>query len=174
MMVRDVRLLHALRADAGPHELDRDDQPRGLGESSLERIRVGGTIGWIAAGLDAGNGWRYDLPESDVLPAMAGDMLLLAAIISDRDGTAFLYFSRTRRLAEEGRQPLGVPRVTEDAQGSEGLLRSSSCITLCRRHRAAVLLRAHRAFSGIGGGSASRATSVSAVDDDRARPPRSS
>lgn len=49
-------------------------------EKEFGAIRVWGTLGWIAAGLML-TGWRW-FGESDVLPAMQGDMLFLAGILS--------------------------------------------------------------------------------------------
>jgi nucleoside transporter len=49
-------------------------------EKEFGAIRVWGTLGWIAAGWML-TGWRW-FGESDVLPAMAGDMLFLAGILS--------------------------------------------------------------------------------------------
>jgi len=49
-------------------------------EKEFGAIRVWGTLGWIAAGWML-TGWRW-FGESDVLPAMQGDMLFLAGILS--------------------------------------------------------------------------------------------
>ena len=49
-------------------------------EKEFGAIRVWGTLGWIAAGLML-TGWRW-FGESDVLPAMQGDMLFLAGVLS--------------------------------------------------------------------------------------------
>ena len=49
-------------------------------EKEFGRIRVGGTLGWIAAGwLLTGGRW---LIEGDVLPGIQGDMLFLAGLFS--------------------------------------------------------------------------------------------
>jgi nucleoside transporter len=49
-------------------------------EKEFGRIRVGGTLGWIAAGwLLTGGRW---LVEGDVLPGVQGDMLFLAGLFS--------------------------------------------------------------------------------------------
>jgi nucleoside transporter len=49
-------------------------------EAEFGRIRVWGTLGWIAAGL-ALSGWRR-LGAADGLPAVSGDTLLLAGVLS--------------------------------------------------------------------------------------------
>jgi nucleoside transporter len=49
-------------------------------EKEFGAIRVWGTLGWIAAGL-ALSGWRW-LGEAGTLPAMGGDMLFLAGLLS--------------------------------------------------------------------------------------------
>ena len=49
-------------------------------EKEFGAIRVWGTLGWIAAGLGL-SGWRW-LGEAGTLPAMAGDMLFLAGLLS--------------------------------------------------------------------------------------------
>ena len=49
-------------------------------EKEFGTIRVWGTLGWIAAGWML-TGWRW-FGETDVLPAMQGDMLFLAGILS--------------------------------------------------------------------------------------------
>jgi MFS family permease len=49
-------------------------------EKEFGAIRVWGTLGWIAAGWML-TGWRW-FGEIDVLPAMQGDMLFLAGILS--------------------------------------------------------------------------------------------
>lgn len=49
-------------------------------EEEFGRIRVWGTIGWIAAGLML-SGWRY-LAAGGTLPAVAGDTLFLAGLLS--------------------------------------------------------------------------------------------
>jgi nucleoside transporter len=49
-------------------------------EKEFGAIRVWGTLGWIAAGLML-TGWRW-FGESQALPAVQGDMLLLAGILS--------------------------------------------------------------------------------------------
>jgi nucleoside transporter len=49
-------------------------------EAEFGQIRVWGTLGWIAAGL-ALSGWRR-LATADGLPAVAGDTLLLAGMLS--------------------------------------------------------------------------------------------
>ena len=49
-------------------------------EKEFGAIRVWGTLGWIAAGLML-TGWRW-FGETNALPAVHGDMLLLAGILS--------------------------------------------------------------------------------------------
>ena len=49
-------------------------------EKEFGAIRVWGTLGWIAAGLML-TGWRW-FGEADALPAMQGDMLFLAGVLS--------------------------------------------------------------------------------------------
>ena len=49
-------------------------------EKEFGAIRVWGTLGWIAAGLML-TGWRW-FGETDALPAMQGDMLFLAGVLS--------------------------------------------------------------------------------------------
>ena len=49
-------------------------------EKEFGAIRVWGTLGWIAAGWML-TGWRW-LGEGDVVPAMQGDMLFLAGMLS--------------------------------------------------------------------------------------------
>ena len=49
-------------------------------EAEFGRIRVWGTLGWIAAGLML-SGWRW-LARDGVMPVVAGDTLLLAGVLS--------------------------------------------------------------------------------------------
>ncbi len=49
-------------------------------EKDFGRVRVGGTLGWIAAGLML-SGWRL-LAQTTGLPTFSGDMLLMGGILS--------------------------------------------------------------------------------------------
>ncbi len=49
-------------------------------ERDFGRVRVGGTLGWIAAGLGL-SGWRI-LSQNAGLPSLGGDTLLLAGVLS--------------------------------------------------------------------------------------------
>jgi nucleoside transporter len=62
-------------------------------EKEFGAIRVWGTLGWIAAGLML-TGWRW-FGESDVLPAMQGDMLFLAGALSILMGIQSFFLPHT-------------------------------------------------------------------------------